>query len=105
MALIKCSECSKEISDKAETCVHCGCPLSATLEKAYKLTKCPECGHPMEFFKDDATRRCGNCKKKIVNPKMDFGCDAYCQYAEQCIGTDPERCKTCAPPPSAWIAN
>ncbi|MCG8637814.1 MAG: HD domain-containing protein [Desulfobacterales bacterium] len=53
-------------------------------------TECPECGHPMEFFKDDATRRCGNCKKKIVNPKMDFGCASYCQFAEQCLGTLPE---------------
>jgi len=52
--------------------------------------KCPECGHPMEFFKDDATRRCGNCKKKIVNPKMDFGCASYCKFAEQCLGTLPE---------------
>jgi HD superfamily phosphohydrolase YqeK len=53
-------------------------------------TTCPECGHPMEFFKDDATRRCGNCKKKIVNPKMDFGCAAYCKFAEQCLGTLPD---------------
>jgi len=53
-------------------------------------TKCPECDHPMEFFKDDATRRCGNCKKKIVNPKMDFGCAAYCKFAEQCLGSLPE---------------
>ena len=28
MALIKCSECGKEISDKAKICVHCGCPQS-----------------------------------------------------------------------------
>lgn len=27
MALIKCSECGKEISDKAEKCIHCGCPI------------------------------------------------------------------------------
>lgn len=27
MALIKCSECGKEISDKAETCPNCGCPV------------------------------------------------------------------------------
>lgn len=53
-------------------------------------TKCPECGHPMEFFKDDATRKCANCKKKIVNPKMDFGCVSYCKFAEQCVGTLPE---------------
>ena len=28
MSLIKCSECGKEISDKATACVHCGCPVS-----------------------------------------------------------------------------
>jgi len=53
-------------------------------------TKCPECDHPMEFFKDDATRRCPGCKKKIVNPKMDFGCASYCQFAEECLGSLPE---------------
>lgn len=53
-------------------------------------TECPECGSPMEFFKDDATRRCGNCRKKIVNPRMDFGCASYCKFAEQCLGTLPE---------------
>ena len=59
-------------------------------EDAIFETECPECGHMMEFFKDDATRRCGHCSKKIVNPKMDFGCAAYCKYAEQCLGTLPE---------------
>ncbi len=53
-------------------------------------TECPECGKPMEFFKDDATRRCPGCRKKIVNPKMDFGCASYCKFAEQCLGTLPE---------------
>ena len=53
-------------------------------------TRCPECGHAMEFFKDDATRRCPGCGKKTVNPKMDFGCAAYCQFAEACLGTLPE---------------
>lgn len=27
MALIKCQECGKEISDKAKACPFCGCPL------------------------------------------------------------------------------
>ena len=27
MALIKCPECGKEISDTADKCIHCGCPL------------------------------------------------------------------------------
>lgn len=29
MALIKCPECSKDISDKAPACIHCGFPLSS----------------------------------------------------------------------------
>lgn len=28
MALIKCPECGKEVSDKAQTCINCGCPLA-----------------------------------------------------------------------------
>ncbi len=27
MALIKCSECGNAVSDKAKSCIHCGCPL------------------------------------------------------------------------------
>jgi uncharacterized membrane protein YvbJ len=29
MALIKCSECGKEISDKAKECPHCGNPINS----------------------------------------------------------------------------
>lgn len=28
MALIKCKECGKEISDTCDSCIHCGCPIS-----------------------------------------------------------------------------
>ncbi len=52
--------------------------------------KCPECGNVIEFFKDDTSRICRGCGKKIVNPKLDFGCAAYCPYAEECIGALPE---------------
>ncbi len=52
--------------------------------------KCPECGSLVEFYKDDTTRRCHQCKHRFVNPKMDFGCATYCQFAEQCLGTLPE---------------
>ncbi|MBI9085722.1 MAG: HD domain-containing protein [Desulfobacterales bacterium] len=51
--------------------------------------RCPQCGRPVEFFKDDPARRCGHCGHRFVNPEMDFGCAAYCQYAEQCLGTLP----------------
>lgn len=36
MALIKCSECGKEISDKAKTCIHCGNPIHEERVKTMK---------------------------------------------------------------------
>jgi HD superfamily phosphodiesterase len=51
--------------------------------------KCPQCGELIEFFKDDPTRRCSSCGQKTVNPNMDFGCAAYCRFADQCIGELP----------------
>jgi HD superfamily phosphodiesterase len=48
---------------------------------------CPKCGKPIEFFKDESTRKCKNCGNLMANPRMDFGCASYCQYAEQCLGT------------------
>ena len=50
---------------------------------------CPKCKTVVEFFKDDTARKCSNCGHRFANPKMDFGCASYCQYAEQCLGTLP----------------
>ena len=50
---------------------------------------CPVCDQSVEFFKDESTRRCKKCGHKLVNPRMDFGCAAYCKYAEQCLGELP----------------
>lgn len=37
MALIKCKECGKEISDKSDKCPHCGAPLDPTAESLKSL--------------------------------------------------------------------
>ena len=34
MALFKCEECSRKISDKATTCLTCGCPTKFASEKS-----------------------------------------------------------------------
>ncbi|MCX7822615.1 MAG: hypothetical protein N2260_04125 [Syntrophobacterales bacterium] len=47
---------------------------------------CPKCGKTVEFFKDEPSRRCKHCGFKFVNPRMDFGCAAYCRFAEECLG-------------------
>ena len=50
MALIKCKECGKEISDKAKSCPKCGCPI-------IKDRICKECGKKID--KND--KICKNC--------------------------------------------
>ena len=55
-------------------------------------TQCPKCGGKVEFFKDEVRRKC-HCGHLIANPKLDFGCAEWCQYAEQCVGRVPEGAK------------
>ncbi len=50
---------------------------------------CPHCGNELEFFKDDSQRSCKKCGKRVLNPRIDFGCAAYCSHAEQCLGSMP----------------
>lgn len=56
--------------------------------EAISESTCPNCGGPIEFFKDESSRKCRKCGAKVLNPKMDFGCAAYCSFAAQCLGTD-----------------
>ena len=51
---------------------------------------CSECGKELEFFKDDATRRCTGCGKLVRNPKLNLGCAAWCEHAKDCLGYDPK---------------
>jgi len=72
MALIKCPECSKEISDKAATCPQCGCPINNkqnstfthTLpsmlwdseDETYICVKCPRCNKEAKIRKTTASK-------------------------------------------------
>ncbi|MEW6519936.1 MAG: HD domain-containing protein [Thermodesulfobacteriota bacterium] len=58
--------------------------------------KCPKCQHVIEFFKDDASRTCRSCGHRLLNPRIDFGCAAYCPHAAQCLGSLPEGLKATA---------
>lgn len=75
MALIKCPECGRDISDKAEKCIHCGLPISNSVENNNQFissqipaseeskqqnnlhTLCPNCG---EQFKP-GSKFCAKC--------------------------------------------
>lgn len=39
MALIKCFECGREISDKSKVCVHCGCPVEDATIESFKTNE------------------------------------------------------------------
>jgi len=73
MALIKCPECGKQVSDKAKTCIHCGCPLKE--EEVHKEHHHEEQSHSL----------LGKCK---YHPKRDA--IAYCDMC----GNTP-LCKEC----------
>lgn len=49
MALIKCPECQKEISDKSSTCIHCGFPLKSQPETNSLENICLINGTPFDF--------------------------------------------------------
>ena len=59
MALIKCSECGREISDTANECIHCGCPI-------VKKQTCSECGQECEITQEV----CSNCGNKLSSKKQ-----------------------------------
>ena len=50
---------------------------------------CPACGDKVEFFKDDARRRCEGCGYVFSNPKLNEGCAQWCEFAEKCLGLNP----------------
>lgn len=41
MALIKCPECKREISNRANSCPYCGCPLAETITTGTVRIKMP----------------------------------------------------------------
>lgn len=63
MALIPCSECGKEISDKASACPHCGAPVASQVAPAAS-TLCSECGKEIS----DKAGVCPNCGAPVAPP-------------------------------------
>ena len=43
MSLIKCPECGKEISDRADACIHCGFPVAKYREEEQETKLCDFC--------------------------------------------------------------
>lgn len=56
MSMIKCIECGKRISDKAEKCPNCGCPI-----KNNTIIQCPKCQNELNYM----VAKCPNCGLKL----------------------------------------
>jgi predicted RNA-binding Zn-ribbon protein involved in translation (DUF1610 family) len=50
---------------------------------------CAQCGAKVEFFKDEASRRCPRCGNRIQNARLSLGCAQWCEHAKECLGFDP----------------
>lgn len=68
MALIKCPECNKEISDKSKVCIHCGYPLDD------KNTNCLINGisYDLSFLLDDTIQIPFRAKQLHLLTKCDI---------------------------------
>lgn len=66
MAMIKCPECGKEISDQSKECIHCGYSLLKNeMEKDISYKICPECRQRVS----NNVNSCPNCGLPLCKPK------------------------------------
>lgn len=107
MALIKCPECGKEVSDSVRFCDNCGHKFSETVvdvvseqneptqisgeidTNAKKVKKkklyCTNCGAVLNNFK-----RCDNCGIKAYNKAR-----KYCRYCGKEMASSSKKCQFC----------
>lgn len=72
--LIKCPECEKEISDQAEVCIHCGCPIDTSKDASNNASNDAKDDTPKAHQKEDIEfpRKCKKCGCAIFS--------SPCQY-------------------------
>ena len=47
--------------------------------------RCPQCGHEIEFWKDEPMRVCRGCSRSVRNPRINLGCGRWCRHGAQCL--------------------
>jgi hypothetical protein len=81
MALISCRECQGKVSTEAESCPHCGCPVSERKspysEPVDAGPKCYSCG-------DSATRACTRCGAMCCEQHITWWGSPYKNYGATC---------------------
>ncbi len=68
MAIINCSECGNQISDKAKKCIHCGKVFEENTTELNEII-CEECGNTIP----ESSKECPNCGCPVSSkPKFEF---------------------------------
>lgn len=78
MALIKCPECGKEISDRADACIHCGCPLKNIMNEI--KIQVSSCGFPILSKKSYVMF---SCKEVLKYPSNAFEDGEYVRLLDK----------------------
>lgn len=84
MALIKCPNCGKEISNRAATCFGCGYQLIGEPEPEYENGKCQDCGQELE----EGAMICPNCGCPIKESPKENKTETGNSEAETGQGTE-----------------
>ena len=92
MALIKCPECGKEISDRAQACINCGCPISNTLSTSGKImVKIPKLGlatlktWKIDIFNTVGQKLCTVVEGSSAVLNIDKDMEIFAQFSKSAI--------------------
>lgn len=90
--LINCSECGREISDKASVCPHCGNPMVPKIKSKPSLSHipCPNCGANWHTFDDNDNDICKVCNH-IFTEKEIYSFKSH----QQTIQSSKPKCPKC----------
>ena len=106
MALIRCPECGKEISDKASACIHCGYPLVNDRQEKSNMTQTQSAGNSassenettielgftlFSVNESSVNLECKNCSKVYKFNKTIFSETTK----NECVPSGTIRCPNC----------
>ncbi len=107
MALIKCPECGKEVSDKANSCIYCGFPVEIffkvksehrkiALEEKKKtmLIQARQCDRCGKFVKSDSGF-CGFCGNKMKDLQIEITDEEVDKFIKSTGFDAVKRCRGC----------
>ena len=85
MALIKCPECGKEISDRAPMCIQCGCPITTNSTKKGKIIikaqaqpiDCTVRQFTFDIFTTSGQKLCTIEPGRVVTVELDSDVEIY----------------------------